>query len=75
MNRTYDAMMQINSNLTNYETKKKKLKLKSSKHIYKTTKCGEKYWSNLDNINKKIQIQSSGLETNEEKEGEISEEK
>jgi uncharacterized protein with PIN domain len=77
MNRTYDAMMQINSNLTNYETKEinKVIKKNSSKHIYKTTKCGEKYWSNLDNINKKIQIQSSGLETNEEKEGEISEEK
>jgi hypothetical protein len=49
MNSTYDAMMQI-SNLTNYEMKEmnKVIKKSASKHIYKTTKCGEKYWSNLD---------------------------
>jgi uncharacterized protein with PIN domain len=56
MNQTYDAMMQINSNLTNYETKKinKVIQKNSSKHIYKTTKCGEKYWSNMDKYKQKI---------------------
>jgi hypothetical protein len=53
MNRTYDAMMQI-SNLTNYETKEmnKVIKKSVSKHIYKTTKWGEKYWSNLNKYKK-----------------------
>jgi hypothetical protein len=48
-------MMQI-SNLTNYETKEmnKVIKKIASKHIYKTTQCGEKYWSNLNKYKQKF---------------------
>lgn len=77
MNRTYDAMMQINSNLTNYETKEiNKVIKKTLQNIsIKQQNVVKNIGATQTNINKKFQIQSSGLETNEEKQRKISEEK
>lgn len=76
MNQTYYAMMQI-SNLTNYETKEmnKVIKKVLQSMSIKQQNAVKNIGTTCTNINKTFQIQSSGLEINEEKQGKISEEK